>query len=245
MFGVPAADQRNIVYGTNVYGGNRIWSIGSRARYPERIMQLINWLCTPEGVMTSHYGPQGVTWDYDRNNKAVLTALGREIQDGNPRAQMPASAGGGLWTDGDNKINNTTFTIDEINPVTGERYNKDFWSSELSRAVNPARAAWQQAMNALNEDQLLERLGIKAVAVATDNVKDARSDSLEQMYLQVSTVIKNGSWRAIYATSDAEFNRIVADMVAQARSFGYDQCVAWDTAQARLRAAAVNRALGR
>jgi multiple sugar transport system substrate-binding protein/putative aldouronate transport system substrate-binding protein len=208
-------------------------------------MALINWLCTPEGIMTSNYGPQGVTWDYNSSNKAFLTPLGIEIQDGNPRAQMPASAGGGMYQDGSNKLNNTTFTVDEINPVTGERYNSAFWSSELSRAVNPARRAWQQAMGALNEDQLLEQRGIKAVAVASDYVRDARSDSLEQMYTQVSTAIKTGSWRAIYATSDAEFNRIVAEMVSQARSFGYDQCVAWDTAQARLRASAVNRALGR
>jgi multiple sugar transport system substrate-binding protein/putative aldouronate transport system substrate-binding protein len=206
-------------------------------------MELINWLCTPDGIMTSHYGPQGVTWDYDRNSKAYLTPLGIQIQDGNPRVQMPESAGGGMYQDGENKINNTTFTVDETNPVTGERYNKDFWSSELSRVANPARSAWQQAMNALNEDQLLEQRRLKSVVVASDYVRDVRSDTLEQMYVQVSTAIKTGTWRAIYASSDAEFNRIVADMVAQAKSFGYDQCVAWDTAQGRLRATAVRRAL--
>ena len=32
-------------------------------------------------------------------------------------------------------------------------------------------------------------------------------------------------------------------MIAQAKGFGYDECVAWDIEQGRLRAAAVRRAL--
>jgi multiple sugar transport system substrate-binding protein/putative aldouronate transport system substrate-binding protein len=99
-------------------------------------------------------------------------------------------------------------------------------------------------MDALDEDDYLEKNNLKAVVVASDYVRETRADSLEQKYVQVSTAIKNGSWRAIYANTDAEYNRIVADMIAQARSFGYDECLAWDIEQGKLRAAAVRRALG-
>jgi putative aldouronate transport system substrate-binding protein len=244
MFAVAAADQKNIVYGTNVYGGNRIWSIGSKAKYPERIMELINWLCTSDGVMTSFWGPQGVTWDYNSSKKAYLTPLGIQVQSGDKRVQMPDSAGGGMYMDGENKINNTTFTMDEINPVTGERYNKDFWSSELSREANPAFRNWQQAMGALSEDDYLEKNNHIAVVVASDFVKEARSPELGQKYVQVSTAIKNGSWKAIYARSDADYDIIVAEMIANAKSFGYDECVAWDTQQSGIRANAVRKVLG-
>jgi multiple sugar transport system substrate-binding protein/putative aldouronate transport system substrate-binding protein len=243
MFAVPAADQKNVVYGTSIYGNNRIWSIGARAKSPERIMAFINWLCTPEGVMTNQYGPQGVTWDYDGDNKAYLTPLGIQIQDGDKTVQMPLSAGGGTYLDGENKLNNTTFTLDEINPISGERYNKAFWSSELNRETSNARNAWRQAMGVLSDDELLEKRGLKAVVVASDYVMDKRSDSLEQKWVQVSNVIKTGSWRAIYANSDAEYNRIVAEMIAQAKAFGYDECLAWNMEQGQLRAAAVRRAL--
>jgi multiple sugar transport system substrate-binding protein/putative aldouronate transport system substrate-binding protein len=244
MFAVAAEDQKNIVYGTSVYGKERIWSIGSKAKYPERIMELVNWLCTPEGVMTNHWGPRGITWDYDSNNKAYLTPLGIEIQDGNKKAQIPESAGGGQYVDGENKINNTTFTMNDINPVTGERYNKDFWSSELNRVTNPAKKAWQDAMGVMTEDDYLEKGNFKALVVASDYVKDKRGDELEQKYVQVSNAIKTGSWRAIYAGNDAEFDRIVREMITQAKAFGYDECVAWDREQGKIRAAAVRRALG-
>jgi multiple sugar transport system substrate-binding protein/putative aldouronate transport system substrate-binding protein len=245
MFAVAAKDQKNIVYGTNIYGGDRIWAIGSKARYPERIMELINWLSTSDGVMTSNWGPQGVTWDYDRNNKAYLTDLGVEIHHGNPNVEMPVSAGGGLWVDGQNKINNTTFTLDDINPVSGERYNREFWSSELSRAPDPATKIWQDAMGALSADEYLEKNGHQIVVTASDFVRDVRSPDLEQKWAQVSTAIKDSSWRAIYARNDVEFDRIVAEMINQARGFGYDECIAWDMQQAQKRAVAVRRALGR
>jgi multiple sugar transport system substrate-binding protein/putative aldouronate transport system substrate-binding protein len=74
-------------------------------------------------------------------------------------------------------------------------------------------------------------------------VKGKRGDDLEQKYVQVSTAIKNGSWKAIYAKTDAEFASIVRDMTAQAKAFGYDECVAWDREQGRIRATAVRRAL--
>ncbi|MDR2178502.1 MAG: hypothetical protein LBP20_10760 [Treponema sp.] len=244
MFGVPAKDQKNIVYGTSVYGGDRIWSIGSKAKYPERIMELINWLATPDGVMQSTYGPQGITWDYDARDKPYLTPLGIAIQDGNPNMEMPAAAGGGLWVDGQNKINNTTFTLDEINPISGEKYNREFWSSELSRQPSRARKIWQDAMGAKSEDEYLELHNLKAVVVASDFVRETMSMELEQKYKQVSTAIRDGTWRAIYARDDAEYSRLVADMINQAKGFGYDECVAWDLRQAERRAAAVRRTLG-
>ena len=35
MFAVAAEDQKNICYGLTIYGKNRIWSIGAKAKYPE------------------------------------------------------------------------------------------------------------------------------------------------------------------------------------------------------------------
>ncbi|MDR1530714.1 MAG: hypothetical protein LBS62_00745 [Clostridiales bacterium] len=243
MFAVAAEDMKNIVYGTTIYGGDRIWTIGSKAEHPERIMELINWLCTPDGLLESTYGPKGVTWDYDADNKTYFTPLGISAQ-ADPNTEMPAEAGGGLYADGQNKINNTTFTLDEINPISGERYNKDFWTSELTRAPSQAKKNWQEAMGALSEDEYLEKNGHKTIVIASDFVKDTRSPDLDQKYTQVSQAIKDGTWRAIYANSDAEFDSLVADMIEQAKAFGYDECMEFDIAQAARRAEAVKRALG-
>jgi len=135
--------------------------------------------------------------------------------------------------------------MNDINPVTGERYNKDFWSSELARVTNPAKKAWRDAMGVMTEDEYLEKGNLKSLVVANDYVKPKRGDELEQKYVQVSNAIKNGSWRAIYAENDAEFDRILREMTNQAKAFGYDECVKWDQEQGEKRAAAVRRALGK
>jgi multiple sugar transport system substrate-binding protein/putative aldouronate transport system substrate-binding protein len=44
-----------IVYGMDVLGGNRLWCIGAKTEYPELCMEIINYLCTPEGRMTMEY----------------------------------------------------------------------------------------------------------------------------------------------------------------------------------------------
>ena len=53
-------------------------SIG-KTQYPELCMEIINWLATPEGRMTSEYGLKGVTWDYDQNGK-IITDLGKQMR---------------------------------------------------------------------------------------------------------------------------------------------------------------------
>ena len=71
----------------------------------------------------------------------------------------------------------------------------------------------------------------------------AKSDELTMVWNQVTDCVKNNSWKAIYAKSDDEFNTIVADMIAQANEYGYDQCVEFQENEAKLRAAAEDAAM--
>ena len=50
--------------------------------------------------------------------------------------------------------------------------------------------------------------------------------------LQVSTAICNGSWNAIYAKSDSEYNKIVSEMIQSADGYGYDKCLDWSKKEA-------------
>ena len=80
------------------------------------------------------------------------------------------------------------------------------------------------------------------IAPGTMYSAGVRSDELQLVWTQVTTCIKEGSWKAIYASSDEEFDKIVADMVAQANEYGYDQCVEFQENEVTLRAAAEDAA---
>jgi ABC-type glycerol-3-phosphate transport system substrate-binding protein len=88
--------------GFNPYGleGNS-YSIGSKAKYPDRIMEFYNWLCSPKGILYFNSQIEGLTYEM-RNGQPYLTEFGL---DSNPDKQAPASLGGGTWNEGIQRLN--------------------------------------------------------------------------------------------------------------------------------------------
>ena len=54
-----------------------------------------------------------------------------------------------------------------------------------------------------------------------------REAELDLKWNQVKTTVVNGSWNAMYAKSDAEFDSIVSQMKTDADAYGYEDCVTW------------------
>jgi len=226
----------NIAYGQNIYGGNRIWSIGADTQYPELCMAIINWLSTPEGFMTSQWGPKGVTWDYDENGKTYLTDLGK-LTTSDPNQAMPAPYSG-TFKDGAFQINNETWSYDASNPDSnGETYNWKKWASNLTDAKSEIEAAWRDWAKAATPD---DYLGTKKYILSPGTMftEDPIPETLKVTWNQVADSIKKYTWNAIYAKTDAEFDKIVADMEKEVRSYGWDEIMAFTNAQVARRAAA-------
>ena len=63
---------------------------------------------------------------------------------------------------------------------------------------------------------------------AEDSYADLAKDSeLTLKWNNCAKTIKDYSWRAIYAKSDAEFNHHVGEMKKLCANYGYEDCVAW------------------
>ena len=65
-----------------------------------------------------------------------------------------------------------------------------------------------------------------------------KGDEFQTKWDQTKKCIVDGSWKAIYAKSDAEFNEIVQKMIADANDYYYQECVEWSLQEAKLRKAA-------
>jgi len=244
MYALPPKDGKVLVSGLNVNGGNRVYTIGSRTPYPELCMAIINWLCTPEGKMISMYGPKGLTWDYDENKYPYFTELGRAAQkDGNTIIPPSNSA----WKDGVNAINNPTWASDASNPdaAPGIRYNKTSWPSEQDQEQPDIFKDWQNFTGYKTEDEFLIGEGYMSIALGTTYSESPKSPELEIIWNQVTTVVVDGTWKAIYAASDAECDQIIADMVKQANDYGYKECNDYGLSEAVRRKAAEDFALGK
>ncbi len=237
MYPVKPTEATPLTYGLNVYGSNRIWSIGANSEYPELCMAIINWLATPEGRLTAEYGPEGTCWYFDDNGYTCLTDLGLACK--NDISTELTGDYSGTFDDGSFKMNNTTWSLDSTNPesTVGETFNYKFWNSYDSEAGSDVEASWREWAGADSVDEYLRSSDYK-VAPGTTYSGGTHSDELQVVWDQVTTCIKSNSWKAIYAESDEEFDKIVDEMIQQANDYGYDQCVEFQENEATIRSAA-------
>ena len=245
MYSMVPKDATPIVYGLGSTGGNRIWSVGNYTQYPELCLEILNWLATPEGSMTMWYGPKGLTWDYDENGGMYFTELGKLTS-----ADSSYNMAGIEWTspytgktytlsgtynDGSLQINNTTLSKDMINPEGNgvETFNKDTWASVVTATTYPIQQDWRTYNGATLADEYMEArvddYGDKMYVVMPDipYSESPQSSDLKLKWNNCAKTIKDYSWRAVYAKSDAEFNYHVSEMKKLCENYGYSECVTW------------------
>lgn len=227
-----------ITYGMSVFGGNRIWSIGAKTQYPELCMEIINWLATPEGRMIGEYGPKGLTWDYDENGNTYLTEFGKACMTDGKNTQMIEDYAGTTFADGQQQINNITWSLNAPNPDSnGETFNWQTWKSQQAPASNDTEQDWRDYTGAASVIDYIKNSREYIVAPATTYKESIKTDEFELVWNQVKDCIVNYSWNAIYAKTDEEFDRIVSDMITSANAYGYDNVLAWCQNEAAARKA--------
>lgn len=225
------------VNGLSTSGSTRIWSIGNNSVYPEKAMELINWLCTPEGAMTNWYGIRGLMWDYDDNGNTYFTDLGKKCYEDSSTdlsgVEWTSPYTGktytldGTFNDGSFQFNNITWANGANNPDSnGETFNPATWKSEEGDASCDAKADWRSQTNSENFQDYLNTTDYTVIP-AVNYAESTRDDELELKWQQVIKSIKQGSWNAIYAKSDEEFNSIISSTRSECDGYGYDECVQW------------------
>ncbi len=235
MLSMVPSEASPIAYGMNVQGGNRIWSIGANTQYPELCMEIINWLCTPEGTMTYNYGPEGLCWYYDEDGYTHFTDFGKKAYTDRTTAMIDDYEGLGNFNDGCMQFNNTTWSVNATNPDSnGEKYNQEFWKSNQTEAGCDTEQDWRDYYGVSSVQEYMEKQKY-VVAPATSFTLASKTDDFKTTWSAVTDVIVTYSWRAIYANSDEEYDQIVAEMKEQATNYGYDECVEWSLEQAAAR----------
>ncbi len=234
-----------IVQGLSTSGQGRIWSIGDLCDEPERIMQIINWLFTPEGALTNLYGLKGLMWDYDSDGNTEFTKLGKQCFD-DPTTSLdglewtsPETGTtytlSGSYSDGTLQINNTTWANGAKNPeAKDDCFYQGTWASNIVDPQNDAEKDWRDVTGAESQWEYLNSVNYTVIPPA-NFAEGTRDSELELTWQQVIKTIKEGSWKAIYAKDDAEFASLVKDMQDTCNGYGYDDCVAWCQSEAERR----------
>lgn len=245
MASLVPTEAHNIVYKLNTGGNERVWSIGANTLYPEKCMQILNWLCTPEGAMTIWYGPKELMWDYDENGNTYFTDLGREcftatstdlsgVEWTSPYTGKTYTLSG-TFNDGMLQLNNITWAMGATNPDSnGERFNQATWASQLGEPKNETEADWREKTGAESAQEYLDSTDFSLVPKPVYASAEKNSE-LDLQWQQVTKAIREGTWKAMYANSDGEFEALVNEMITAADGYGYDACVKWCEDDAALR----------
>lgn len=245
MMPLAADDQKNLAYGLNIYGNNRVWTIGANSNYPELCMAIIDWFCTPEGTMTMAWGPQGTVWDYDEDGRPFLTEFGLEVRSDETTEMIDGYTG--TYIDGSSQINNTTWSYASENPdaSNGDPYEYSLWETYKERPVSDIEEDWREFTDSLDVNEYLEDNDHLAISVGTTYSGSSTDAELTTIWNQVTEAVKTYSWQAIYAESDEEFEEIVDEMRDQCYEYGYEKCIEFQQEEAEERARLENEAMAR
>jgi len=210
-------------------GGNRAWSIGANCQYPERALEVLDWLCTEEGTIIQNYGPKGLCWDYDENGIPYMTEFGWEATEKKSETQMPAENGGGTFQDGESKFNHNLLTVEQMVPGKTYSYYNKGWPCYAERYNTALQKAWSEnyANGYTSGIQLYRETGKYSLvnsAVIAYQLPEMSQANKEARAL-FAPVMKQGSWNCVYAADEAEFDKLWNEMVQKCKDYGYDAYV--------------------
>ncbi len=232
---LPMSTQTNYGYTGKPYGSGRTVSIGANCEQPERLLKILDWIFSDEGLMEVNNGPKGATWDYDENGVPTLTELGWACYD-DQMTEMPAELGGGTFYEGMNKGFYVYPSLSNNLDSTGYPANRDLWPCVLGREMPSAIKDWSEHMGgALTSIEALINNGniVKTINQAVFSTEPAlQMDAiLQQKSSQVGSVLTEYNWKMVLAADEAEFNALKEEMVTKAKGLGYDDVVAFGIQQ--------------
>lgn len=226
---IPIDDMNVFQTSDSYYGDGRVIGIGSGVTAEEktRILEFLDWYCSPDGLQTQHVGIKDVMYTVNADGKYELTedGLNRFTAD----VQIPEEYGGGTFTDGNNNINQWIVAGIETNPETGETYSSDYWSSYIELNNTATNAEWTERFGAKDEVDFL-KTNDKADFVPWINMSLPSDDTdVALARSQCGKEICDASWRMVWATSEEEFDQMWDEMVTTLNGLGWESVVAFDT----------------
>lgn len=229
----PMEDMKIFSYGCNPTGNKYCIAVGSKAQDPQRMVDFIDWLYSPEGIMMScaqtsgSCGPEGLTWEM-KDGRPVLTDFGKRAFSGDPDLMMPEEWGGGTYKDGISQLNYQAVSTMDINPLNGEPYNYTLWPSYLESNTTPLDNSWKEFMKAETTLDYLTQHNMYTVAAGNSYIAEAAPAEIDTLRNQIREIIKANSWKMVYAANDAEFEALLKDMQDTVKGLGYDEVFAFD-----------------
>ena len=225
---IPVADTNLYQTSDTYYGDGRVIAIGSQVSDEnfKRLLEFLDWYASPEGVQLQHAGTEGLIYTVE-DGKYVLTEDG--LNRFSAEVAVPEELGGGNWNDGNNQINQWIVASCDINPDTGEPYGTDMWSSTIEMNQTKTTKEWTEKFGAADDVEYLSKNGMMTVVPSINIALAIDTTDISLIRKQCGDLIKDASWRMVFATDEADFDKQWDEMTSQLDGLGWADLVAFDT----------------
>ena len=225
---IPVADTNLYQTSDTYYGDGRVLCVGSQVddEHFARLMEFLDWYASPEGVQIQHAGTEGLTYTVE-NGKYTLTEDG--LNRFSAEVAVPEEMGGGNWNDGNNQINQWIVASCDINPDTNEPYASDMWSTTIEMNQTTTTKEWTEKFGAADDVEYLTKNNMMTVVPSINMALAIDTTDISLIRKQCGDIIKDSSWRMVFAKDDADFEAQWDEMTSQLEGLGWSDLVAFDT----------------
>lgn len=228
---VPVEDLNIYQVADSYYGSGRVWGIGSTVdeETSKKIMELFDWMASPEGVTYMWSGIEGINYTVGENGRFVNTEETTEYVTG--ARNLPDEWGGGTYGDGNCKLNQYIVSAMAVNPDNNEPYSLAYWSSNTEKPKAARWAEWTSKYGTDTQTEYYIDKGLMRVVPNVNVVLESDSTDIALIRSQCGQELANASWRMIFAQDRAEFDRMWSEMKKTLEGMGWDEMLAFDMAK--------------
>ena len=225
---VPLNDMNVYQPSDPYFGSGRAFACGTTdPAKQERVIMLMDWMSSPEGLEAIHGGIKGFTYvDAEDGNGFVRTPEGEyALMDNSP---VPEEFGGGLYADGMLQVNQWMVAGVATNPNNDTTYSATYWPAEVEKAKTKTTNEWGERFDAENPvDYLIKNDVMTVVPFVNVNLTPDDTDTA-LIRSNCGPLVCDASWKMVFAEDEAEFEQIWTDLKEELDGFGWSDLVAFD-----------------
>ena len=223
---IPLEDGLFYADADSYYGSTRAWGVGSlvEGEKYDRVMELIDWLASPEGLAFQHCGIEGFT--YEVNEKGKYNQINdNALMDNLP---VPEEFGGGGYQDGNNAINQWLCASICTNPATGETYDVKFWETYIEKNMTEMKREWMEHFDAAHSVDWMKKNGKLLASPNVSVALEVDTNDITLIRNDINKVLCKYTWQMFAAETDEDFEALWDKMDKEMEGLDYNTLYEFD-----------------
>lgn len=217
---IPISNEPIICEGFSTYGDGYAYGVDKNAKSIKRIVEFLDWMVSPEGMMYYGAGVEGLGYTIE-NGRPIYTDFSAEAW--KYGYELEEEYGGGTYSQGYCQFNDSIVQVKDTNPLLGEPYYSENWSSTIEINKGTVQTEWSKYFGYMSPVNYLKDNNLLQVQIKGDYVQETESAEMTMLRTNCGALVKEYSWDMVFASSQEEFDKLWEDLKDLLYQNGYQQ----------------------